>query len=528
MVHTNGVFPIILLLSEWSLDCLCFRYHAMNMNRRTKTWRQSTLLFVGPLYSSRGPPHQPSPPTSDIQAKKSSKALQFILGDISTDEFFKTIWQVEPKIVSRGVSVVKTKNNGSNDSQQEEEKPKDPWFNSKKIKTDPLEETIRQAWTIVTDLLQRAPLLGQNENNLELPVVMIDGNVQPLEDVMERHGTTQTLFSAYLDGCSIVQNHADLISPWIAALCLDLQDTFPYVFAQTYLTPPLSQTLNPHADDRDVIVIQLLGKKEWSVYQDIPIPYPYPHEQVGKRPELPVPPTVLTGPTSISIMLQPGDVLYIPRGHVHQAFSSDDLSFHITIAIATFDWTLGATIHRLTQAILMQDLESRKSVLPFHNREQLQNQLDRALDILKKEITMDVIERNVMARTDQHIQLDDSVRLSLLRDSASYGVPIKQTTECVGRQAAQHVAWDTVLRAATLEEKESIDLTGQVGLCIRDDIKSDILAAAAKFKDSNMMKAVSDLRSLDSDLKTNPFVCDLTLLAFAKQAVSLGALAVVD
>jgi ribosomal protein L16 Arg81 hydroxylase len=522
MVHSKVFLSIFLLLVEWSLVCLGFQGHAMSIPKQT--CQESP---VGQLYSWNGPPSsQPSPPINGIKAK-SSKVLQSILGIMSTDEFFENVWQVQPKLISSGFSV-ETKDSIDDDYKIQKEKPNDPWFNTKKMKTNPLEETIRQAWTVVTELLQRAPLLGRNENNLELPVVMIDGNVQPLEDVMKRHGTTQTLFSAYLDGCSIVQNHADLISPWIAALCLDLQNTFPYVFAQTYLTPPMSQTLNPHADDRDVIVIQLLGTKEWSVYQNVPIPYPYPHEQVGKRPDLPVPPSVLSGPTSISKTLQPGDVLYIPRGHVHQAFSSDDMSFHITIAIATFDWTLGATLHRLTQAVLMQDLESRKSVLPIHSREQLQSQLDRALNILKREITMDVLERNVMARTDQHIQLDDSLRLTLLRECASYGVPIKrQTTECVGTQAAEQVAWDTVLRAATPEEKESIDLNGQIGLCIREDIKTDILAAAARFKDSDMSKRVSDLRSLERDLKTNPFVCDLTLLAFAKQAVSLGALAVV-
>ncbi|KAG7357476.1 cupin domain containing protein [Nitzschia inconspicua] len=485
---------------------------------------------VGHLFASRGPPA--SSFTDGASTTKSSKVLQSILGEMSTDEFFDKIWQKQPKIVSRGVGIKKEEDDDDNKNKVGD-KPKDPSFDAKKMKTQPLEETIRQAWNVLTELMQRAPLLDRNEENLELPVVMMDGNVQRLEDVMERYGTTQTLFSAYLDGCSIVQNHADLISPWIAALCLDLQSIFPYVFAQTYLTPPLSQTLNPHADDRDVIVIQLLGQKEWSVYQDVPIPYPYPHEQVGKRPDLPVPPQVLNGPTSISKTLRPGDVLYIPRGHVHQAFSSDDLSLHITIAIATFDWTLGATVHRLTQAILMQDMESRKSMLPLHNREKAQKQLDRAMDILKREITLEELERNVMFRTERHLQMDDPLRRSLIQESiAMGGIPIQQqssssTTECVGPQAASRVTWNTVLRAATAEEKESVDLSGQVGMCIREDTKADVLAAASRFKDGNNSTPVSELRSLNADLNTNPFVCDLTLLAFARQAVSLGALAVV-
>ena len=42
-------------------------------------------------------------------------------------------------------------------------------------------------------------------------------------------------FAAYLDGCSVVINHADGQSPWLAALCDDLQQggTFPHACANT-------------------------------------------------------------------------------------------------------------------------------------------------------------------------------------------------------------------------------------------------------------------------------------------------------
>merc|ERR1712232_1093572 len=90
------------------------------------------------------------------------------------------------------------------------------------------------------------------------------------------------LFKAYLDGSNIICNHADLSSPWIAMLCEDLQRSFPHVFANAYLTPPGSQAVKPHSDDRDVFVIQLTGTKHWKVYERVPTPYPYTEEQVGK------------------------------------------------------------------------------------------------------------------------------------------------------------------------------------------------------------------------------------------------------
>jgi hypothetical protein len=90
------------------------------------------------------------------------------------------------------------------------------------------------------------------------------------KEIMKLYGGN--LFAAYLDGCSVVLNHADWLCPYMASLCLDLQKQFPHVYANTYLTPPDSQAVNAHADDRDVLVIQVFGKKHWKVYQNVPIP----------------------------------------------------------------------------------------------------------------------------------------------------------------------------------------------------------------------------------------------------------------
>ena len=460
-----------------------------------------------------------------------SKVFKSMLGgEMSMQTFLNTIWQTKPMVFTRGMdydddmSTARTSTADINKS----------LFDLEKMNDFPLEETIEQGWNVLTELMNRAPLLGRNNQNLELPVIMMNGNAQPLEEVMRRYGKRQTLFSAYLDGCSVVQNHADLLSPWIASICHDLQTIFPYIYAQTYLTPPFSQTLNPHADDRDVIIIQLLGQKEWNVYEEVPIPYPYPHEQVGKRPDLPVPSHVINGPTSVSQTLRPGDMLYIPRGYVHQAFSSDDVSCHITIAIATFDWTLGASLHRLTQSILMQDEESRKSMLPLRDKEYLQTQIDRAMDILEKEITIDKVERSLQGRTQQHLQLDDPIRDNLIKTYSQLTFQeLRLSPLCVGPQAARRITWTTKVRAATPDEKAAVvnpNQKRQRPLFIRPDTRDDILPAMAQLKTGGAKSSCSvlELRSLCKDLESNPYVDDLTLLAFAKQAVALGALAVAE
>ena len=154
----------------------------------------------------------------------------------------------------------------------------------------------------------------------------------------------KNLYQAFLDGGSVVINHCDKVWPGVAALCQQLTPIFGHVYANMYLTPAGSQAVPPHSDDRDVFIIQLEGSKHWKVYHS-PIELPYKDEQVGKdqrhitRDELPA--------ASIDEVLEAGDVLYMPRGFVHEAFTSDATSLHVTLAIPTADFAWG---HFLAEA----------------------------------------------------------------------------------------------------------------------------------------------------------------------------------
>lgn len=67
--------------------------------------------------------------------------------------------------------------------------------------------------------------------------------------------------------------------------------------------------------------------------------YPYSEDQVGKG-DLKIPPEVLEKGPILECELQPGDVLYMPRGFVHEACCGDtSSSWHATCAVATHDWS---------------------------------------------------------------------------------------------------------------------------------------------------------------------------------------------
>ena len=95
------------------------------------------------------------------------------------------------------------------------------------------------------------------------------------------------------------------------------------VGANAYLTPAGgSQGLAPHWDDVDVLVLQVEGRKAWRVYEPLP---EHTLATTGPSGDL-VAGGRLTRPGRLALeaVLSPGDVLYIPRGTVHQAQTLED------------------------------------------------------------------------------------------------------------------------------------------------------------------------------------------------------------
>ncbi|RHY22376.1 hypothetical protein DYB25_003792 [Aphanomyces astaci] len=94
--------------------------------------------------------------------------------------------------------------------------------------------------------------------------------------------------------------------------------------ASAYLTPPHAQALAPHHDDVDVFILQTQGSKHWKLYA--------PLVQLAGEHSNDLDPSILSDPT-MEITLEEGDMLYFPRGVVHQASTSDTFSTHVTISI---------------------------------------------------------------------------------------------------------------------------------------------------------------------------------------------------
>ena len=132
----------------------------------------------------------------------------------------------------------------------------------------------------------------------------------------------------FADGYTIVLDGVERHIRAIAALSqsIEVELNFP-VQVNAYITPPRSQGLVPHYDDHDVLILQIQGSKTWHIYEGADIP---PRE-IQREKDKAV--AIEDLPSPIDLQLEAGDVLYLPRGKVHEAETNSEPSIHLTVGV---------------------------------------------------------------------------------------------------------------------------------------------------------------------------------------------------
>jgi hypothetical protein len=103
------------------------------------------------------------------------------------------------------------------------------------------------------------------------------------------------------------------------------------VQANAYYTPRGSQGFAVHHDTHDVLVLQVAGQKRWLLYDPL-LELPLKHQRysaaLGEH-----------GEATDDFVLRAGSSLYLPRGWLHEAETSETDSLHLTIGITAHTWT---------------------------------------------------------------------------------------------------------------------------------------------------------------------------------------------
>lgn len=190
------------------------------------------------------------------------------------------------------------------------------------------------------------------------------GNVLPVVPLMlDNRGMLlpSVVFERFAKGYSIVLNHVQRRSLRLRRLCQGLERDLvaatgiglvSEAFGNLYLSPAENQAFKPHFDAEEVFVLQLSGRKLWALWPQTaqaPVRSVQGLEVDPDKPEE-------------EVLLEPGDLLYLPGGRPHAARTlPDEHSLHLTIGVlpvtaadvlrAAIDGsiTLGARLSEVTE-----------------------------------------------------------------------------------------------------------------------------------------------------------------------------------
>lgn len=233
-------------------------------------------------------------PTTNV-ATKCKEFLKWFLWPLPVDEFFSAYWEKRVFVLKRG-----------------ERDYWNGWFSTEELR----------------DLIDE----GRLSYGTDMDVTMYkDGQRFTLNIASEEPAAPEVVWSLFENSkCSIrvlrPQEYASNVSRMLSLL----EESFLSGFgSNAYYTPKGSQGFAPHWDDVEAFVLQLEGKKKWKI-----------HRMGGQEEHLPRFSSrnfsqEEVGDTVMEVTLEPGDMLYFPRGTIHQAMSvEDEDSFHLTVSCA--------------------------------------------------------------------------------------------------------------------------------------------------------------------------------------------------
>lgn len=219
---------------------------------------------------------------------------------------------------------------------------------------------------LVADRALRTPFFRTVREGGSLPLPTRSGNAggRRLADLVD----PEALAAQYAGGATLVLNALHRMHPPVARFCRELSAELGHqTQCNAYLTPGgRHQGFDFHHDTHDVFVLQVSGRKRWIVHEPV-LRLPLSSQpQAGEH-------LVTAGADPLlDVELEAGDALYLPRGYVHAALTTDVDSVHLTVGVLSTTWydvlsdvvALAGREEVFRDALPVQPAEQLASALP--------------------------------------------------------------------------------------------------------------------------------------------------------------------
>lgn len=239
------------------------------------------------------------------------RSIRWLFTPYSCSAFAQSFWETTPLLVKRSAEPVWA--------------PPDAARPQALLSTDGLREVLRR-WHVRVQ-----------QDHGQVVFVRPDSFVHDEAILAVGERVTEHALEAALEaGDTVVLHNAELYWPPLTHLSLALGEYWQmYAQCNVYYSPPaVERAVSAHQDAQSVFIVQLEGRKRFSLHAP-PERWMLKQQQRGKgRDRLQ---EEDLGEALLDAVLDPGDVLFIPRGVVHRTSTADSRvrSLHVTVGVET-------------------------------------------------------------------------------------------------------------------------------------------------------------------------------------------------
>jgi ribosomal protein L16 Arg81 hydroxylase len=156
-------------------------------------------------------------------------------------------------------------------------------------------------------------------------------------------------------GASVVMNDVDSLTPGLASVSTALEAAgLGKSQANVYISWQSHKAFRTHYDTHDVWAVQVEGEKTWNIWEgraEWPIAHPVFKGQKQEHHDQ------ARGKLRGTVLMKPGDLLYLPRGWYHDALAEAPASVHIAYGVHA---PLGMDLLNILLERALHDPEFRK------------------------------------------------------------------------------------------------------------------------------------------------------------------------
>lgn len=306
-------------------------------------------------------------PVQTESSDEGLKAFKWMIAPYNPDEFLNRIWEKKPLHIAR----------------------KKPNYYKEIISTP-----------IIDDMLRNENI--QFTKNIDV-TSYVDGKRETHNPEGRAH--PHLVWDFYLNGCSIRLLNPQTYIPKLHLLNATMQEFFnSFVGANAYLTPPDSQGFAPHYDDIEAFILQTEGKKHWRIYRPRSENETLPRASSKNFDQEEI------GAPIMEVTLEAGDMLYFPRGYIHQGVTIDGQhSLHVTVSMyQKHSWAdlFEKLIPAALQIAFEENIDLRRG-LPFDIYDNF-GLVHSDMRTLRREEITELI-KSLFEKIKNHLPIDDAV-----------------------------------------------------------------------------------------------------------------------